>query len=581
MSLYNFLDAACRSSDIDDYSPRELIHAAERLGENDQLTEDEQILLKIIQDIVSLTENYNERNNVFSPFAVLEGCRSFSPKDMTQEKWAALQMIDLDKLPTVIKARIADFIWDQRKDYMAGIIAIQAYIQLHHILWDEVNWNACFDMIQRAISIAAQINKNSDEYKNCLDTIKSSIKKTKGKDTLYLSLELLKLLNQHERISESDLIICAIEIVETAKQNNIVKLDEGAHLLYVIYKAKGEESEGRKYLCLLAEEYVSMAHNKADMLLRRIEHLKKAIHIYRTIHDRSNSEKYLKELEIMQPEMLNNMQYFQLKYDVTEYRKHVLELTDKQQTLPDFVRILACCCSIKSKNQLFQDITGNDKLVIDNFFGEKEIDDEGHQLYQLPPLDFDNIDISSPEVVARMWRKAAAEQKIFGSTCLEWIIEEMNKRIDYNIDDLNYIVTNNGIIPEGREKIIRSGLFMGLRGDYYAALHILLPQIEHLYRNIAHMCGAITYTLENDNSSQAKTLGSIFALPELIEAYDEDVLFCLRGLLDEKAGSNLRNMVAHGLLNPYTANSGIGQYFLCLFIKILLWTAVEEYNKGK
>ena len=90
------------------------------------------------------------------------------------------------------------------------------------------------------------------------------------------------------------------------------------------------------------------------------------------------------------------------------------------------------------------------------------------------------------------------------------------------------------------------------------------------------MCGAITYTLENDNSSQAKTLGSIFALPELIEAYDEDVLFCLRGLLDEKAGSNLRNMVAHGLLNPYTANSGIGQYFLSFFIKILLWTAVEE-----
>ena len=89
MSLYNFLDAACRSGDIDDYSPRELIHAAERLGENDQLTEDEQILLKIIQDIVSLTENYNERNNVFSPFAVLEGRRSFSPKDMTQEKWAA------------------------------------------------------------------------------------------------------------------------------------------------------------------------------------------------------------------------------------------------------------------------------------------------------------------------------------------------------------------------------------------------------------------------------------------------------------------------------------------------------------
>ena len=79
----------------------------------------------------------------------------------------------------------------------------------------------------------------------------------------------------------------------------------------------------------------------------------------------------------------------------------------------------------------------------------------------------------------------------------------------------------------------------------------------------------------------AREVKKVAKIVDKIEAYDEDVLFCLRGLLDEKAGSNLRNMVAHGLLNPYTANSGIGQYFLCLFIKILLWTAVEEYDKGK
>ena len=89
------------------------------------------------------------------------------------------------------------------------------------------------------------------------------------------------------------------------------------------------------------------------------------------------------------------------------------------------------------------------------------------------------------------------------------------------------------------------------------------------------MCGAITYSLEDDNSSQAKTLGSVFLLPELVDAYDEDVLFCLRGLLDKKAGSNLRNRIAHGLLGQSAANSGIGLYTIALFVKILLWTAVE------
>ena len=194
----------------------------------------------------------------------------------------------------------------------------------------------------------------------------------------------------------------------------------------------------------------------------------------------------------------------------------------------------------------------------------------------MPPIDLHNISIDSPGVIAWMWSRATNEQAFYGATALSWIMQEMNKHINYDKDDLEYLVKNNAVVPQNRAAIIQTGLFIGLKGDYYAALHILIPQTENIYRNIAKMCGATTYTLEDDNSSQAKTLGSIFKLPELVDSYDEDILFWLRGLLDEKAGSNLRNRIAHGLLNPCDANNGIGQYFLSLFIKILLWTSAHE-----
>ncbi len=64
-------------------------------------------------------------------------------------------------------------------------------------------------------------------------------------------------------------------------------------------------------------------------------------------------------------------------------------------------------------------------------------------------------------------------------------------------------------------------------------------------------------------------LNSLLDSPELKDCYDQDVIFCLKGLLDKKEGSNLRNKIAHGFMEP--GNSLIGLYFLGFVIKFLSW----------
>ena len=90
---------------------------------------------------------------------------------------------------------------------------------------------------------------------------------------------------------------------------------------------------------------------------------------------------------------------------------------------------------------------------------------------------------------------------------------------------VEFLVKDNPIIPDGREKIFQSGLYMFLNGDYYEALHILAPQVENLFRNIAREVGGLTVTLEKDGSSMEKVLSSVFSLPELLACYDNDILF--------------------------------------------------------
>ena len=117
--------------------------------------------------------------------------------------------------------------------------------------------------------------------------------------------------------------------------------------------------------------------------------------------------------------------------------------------------------------------------------------------------------------------------------------------------------------------MISQGIRLAFEGDYYAAVHILAPQAENIFRYIAKTAGALTVTLENDGSSKQKTLTSIFDLPELLDCYDNDIIFLFKGLLNEQSGTNIRNEIAHGIMEEAKGSTGICIYFICALIKLL------------
>ena len=77
-------------------------------------------------------------------------------------------------------------------------------------------------------------------------------------------------------------------------------------------------------------------------------------------------------------------------------------------------------------------------------------------------------------------------------------------------------------------------------------------------------------------------MGRLLEDQELNESYDPDVIFMLKGLLDKKEGSNLRNAIAHGFLEP--GDSLIELYCFGFIIKFLSWYSIacwEEREKMK
>ena len=215
---------------------------------------------------------------------------------------------------------------------------------------------------------------------------------------------------------------------------------------------------------------------------------------------------------------------------------------------------------------------------IPHLFGKNLINAQGQTVLTLPPLDIHNPEKDSRLIELHMYQNELEKQKFIGDVWIKNALNIIRDRFVIDKPMVEFLVKDNPIIPTGRERIFQSGVYMFFNGDYYEAIHILAPQVENLFRTIAQGAGGITVTLEKDGTSMEKVLSSILSLPELMDCYDNDILFIFRGLLNERAGANIRNEIAHGIISESACSTGACLYFGMAVIKLLSLTSSPYYQ---
>lgn len=143
-------------------------------------------------------------------------------------------------------------------------------------------------------------------------------------------------------------------------------------------------------------------------------------------------------------------------------------------------------------------------------------------------------------------------QKLHAQAYIEPAREQINLEHSIGIKDLQNIISDSPFVPPEREYLFAKGLYAGLTGDFITSTHILIPQIENSVRYLLSKRGVITSGLDDKGIQNAHFLTySLYPskCPEINSIFDEDTLFDLQGLLVEHSGSNLRNRMAHGLIN--------------------------------
>lgn len=545
------------------------------------LDENDKNLFDILKNLSSLGTKIHDLEIKFYPmYTMADGKRTFSIEDITDDNYETLKKIDFQRLPLVLRALVADILWTQKKDYDAAKIAAKAYWEIFQSWYNTENNIRMLDMIRRAVCISVQTNQ-VELYAKICEWFNKFLAYDAVDKQGFFSLRIMELFERQKDYNVESFVPILDDII-SQNQDNILKIEQ-AYMLktHCLFKLNNQEDAIQNNISL-ANYYVNVAEKNVQKdiqgAMRAESFFQKAINLYRNNGASKEAEKTHKRLVEIQKEIPKMMIPISVELNLKDIIENIKVNMEGLTFEESVLRLIQMIVFDKQEEIRDRVVKRCKEDPLSCLFGKKQINTQGQTIFSLPPLDIQNPEKDPRLLELHMHQNVLKKQQFVGDIWIKNNLILMKDRFTIDNSMVEFLVKDNPIIPEGRERIFQSAIGMFLRGEYYEAMHIMAPQMENLFRNIAKEVGGLTVTLGNDGSSMEKALSSILSLPEMVECYDNDILFIFKGLLNEQAGANIRNEVAHGIIDEKTCSSGACLYFGVAVIKLLSYTSVPCYK---
>lgn len=563
--------------EVDHSNPRARQEAISCLKTNAAEAKDPQAAVELNAIGGALSMFYTNAERGYRPIVVLaDGRRSYAVEDLDPAAMSALR----DAADTVrsgwMKAQLADIVWLQDHDYRFGEMAAREYLGQFQAAFDPEHWPGCYQAVERAMDIALTLGEKSAVFRQIYQAIRQKLLELNGEDPLFLSLKLISLLEKHADAEDLPLYL---ELAEKIFKRNLRQKTERTNLVELAFSVQEQLLKRLRRSDQLPPVQAALAAYYEDLaeqlqtegpngVYRATDCLQKAHRLYRTLSEKTKTLEIRKRIEALQRISRQNMGSIPIEFDATGIHSAVEKLfagLTVQESIVQFGRLARIYTVEAVQKQVLDE---QKQFQLSALFSRRIVDQHGRTIEKLAPLDQEHP-TADPDNLRKHMVMETAQMRIGESIALRNAFPYLKNAGDVPPEALDFLVRNNGLIPEGRAEIIKTGLHMGLFGDLYAAMHILLPQTEHIIRNLVTLCGDTVTYLKDDGTEEWKPLSQLLRSEKLLDCYSEDIIFTLQSILDEKAGANLRNLNAHGLLEPAEGRSGTALCFLCLLIRLL------------
>ena len=499
-----------------------------------------------------------------------------SPPDISKEHLELLKQFVSEIQDPELRARIADILWTLRIDrpFQFAGLAVDSYLDAAIGLDRAEASHDRYLRIERALQIAARLDKTGQRFAAVIDFIETELEKMKIAGILRGPAPLLRLLREQKQGDPAVYIPYATHLAEEFEKKNSW---EGARAVWGItrdWHRFAEDDEAARY----AERRAAMTYEPEAhgwMKLETNTHFKvmylleKGVVALRESGAPQDDIKRVHTLMLKTQASYDGYKTFSFSIDMSEPIESI-KREFRERALRDCIYRLAAYIvpsSVASLNAQANELQAKNPLQY--LINKQLVDDHGKRIGQRPGYTYNDSDSIDKSIQLTMHEEAKRRQQVTVFGLILPALEQIN--LDHHIrpNDLIEIVTNSPFVPPDRQHIFLRGLYHGFTLDFMVASSLLVPQIENSLRYVLQQQGVIVSTLDPEGIQEEYPLGRLlYGIPEVKGIFGEDLVFDLQGLLLERFGSNFRNRLAHGLVtdNQYMSPASAYAWGLVLHL---------------
>ena len=557
--------------------------------------------LWLLADACSMMLSPKSLNEPFKPYMVMEGRRSVIPDDLSESDIAFYAEV-VDAIDDAwLKARVADLVWlkQRPRNVKFALAAIDAYrlIPLDRETWVR-GGRECWE---RSISLARMLKSGAGTRLAEMETTILDTFNAATKESGFLALWLADLLEAHglgrthstaiaQRLSEL--------AVEFEGDGDLHRSREFFDAASRWFNRAGDEARSAEMTVAVAEGWVkeAIARVSSDHPSHMVAagFYEKAIHIYRSIprnqrsihrgderiselhqHMNDAGEKSLDELGSIKTPGI----------DISE----LVENARKSVTGKSVQDALFSFANIYQGARVDQIRTAAEKILQQSIFrrlaGSTHLSRDGRVIAKQPAAGFDNTQASDDPA---LWAQMVHDYQILINIVVHGDIwpahEVLLQEHRLREEDFIGLASQSPIVPRGRERLFGKALYAGYDRDFTVSMHLLVPQIEHMVRFHLKNAGVKTTNLNIDGIENENGLSTLMGLPEVEKVLGKDLSFEIKALFCDALGPNLRNELAHGLLDDDSFQSIHAIYAWWIGLRLAFntfWNAARKAEGDK
>lgn len=191
------------------------------------------------------------------------------------------------------------------------------------------------------------------------------------------------------------------------------------------------------------------------------------------------------------------------------------------------------------------------------------------------------IDFDDPESIDKCQDNHAtllfmsSIQLIVKSIILPALVK-LNSEHQITKEMLENLCEQSPIVPPNRQKLMSQALYAGFQQDYYISTHILCPQFEHMIRVMLKDIGVKTTYIAKDGIETENGLSTLMKSLEIVDLLGENLCFEIKTVFTDSRGFNLRNDIAHGLLDDDYAITAGSVYAWHLTLRLIIKSYINN-----